>query len=160
MANLLRKAKSTSSWSNYDLEAFNISIVHTGLTSFFGVEELPHSPFANNVVLNSEYEPQNRDGLSKDEADFFFYQTAAEGGGHPVESAVGDLAAFLLHLFHFSSRDRFICQRPRVQIEMLGKSFNAMVNVALVDRHYDFLLLVQDLEDKMVGNFLLQVLLC
>ena len=72
MANFVRTAKSASNWTGRELLAFNISIVPAGLTAFFGIRELPHSPFANNVVLNEYLEPANRDGLSEDEAGFFF----------------------------------------------------------------------------------------
>jgi hypothetical protein len=98
MANLLRTPKPVSDWSDYELKAFNISIVPASYETFFGVQELPSSPFANSVILNSRYEPDNTDGLSEDEANFFFL-LSADGG-----SALGDLTAFLLRLFGFQQR--------------------------------------------------------
>jgi hypothetical protein len=155
MANLLRtrKAKSASSWSDNDLKAFNISIVPTDIPTFFGVEELPSSPFANSVILNSLCgpPPNNRDGLSEDEANFFFYLSAVEDA-EPMRSAIGDLASFFLRFFRFSSKDRFIRQRPKMHLQMSWKTVDAIADVALVDRSY-FLLLVQ--EDKVGINHVL-----
>lgn len=153
MSNLVRTAKFLSSWSSYDLDAFNISIVPTGVRAFFGVPELPPSSFANNVVLNSCLKPDNTDGLSEDEEGFFFYLDIAEDD-KPEEPAVGDLAAFLLRFCNFSGRDLFIRRRPtlsRWDFEIFGeRTGEAMVDVALVDRYNDYLLLVK--EDK-VGSF-------
>ena len=115
MANRLRTAKSVGSWSDRDLKDFNISTVSTSsLPAFFGIQDLPLSPFANSVILNSMDKPNNEDDLSEDEADFFFYLSAVEHSIRPEDPTVGDLAAFLLRLCCFSSRDRFICQRPKL----------------------------------------------
>ena len=152
MANLVRTAKSASSWTNHELQAFNISIVPTGLTAFFGIRELPHSPFANNVVLNEYLEPANRDGLSEDEAGFFFYLGTVEND-EPVEPAVGDLAAFLLRFCNFSSRELFIRQRPILHFKMSEKRVNAIPNVALVDWRKSYFLLVQEDKVDIVHHF-------
>ena len=136
------------SWSEYDLQAYNISIVPTSsLTTFFGIQELPQSPFSNSVILNSKYKPDNNDGLSEDEAEFFFYLSAVEDTqSQLVEPAVYDLAAFLLRLCCFSSRDRFILHRTKSTFRMVGKDIDAVVNVSLVNELGQYLLLVQ--EDK------------
>ena len=141
MANLANRAKFSSYWSHYDLEAFNISIKRTDLTTFFGVQELPQSPFENTVLLDESQVDER--GFSEDEVGFFVYLAMAEDY-LAVDPAVGDFAAFLLRFFGFSSRDLFIRQRPMLRFEIPGKRFDAIVDVALVDRYNYFLLLVQD----------------
>ena len=124
----------------YDLQTLNISIVPTGPAAFFGVQELPSSPFANSVVLNSEDEPVN--SLADENEANFFYLNAVERRDRG-ESASGDLAVFLPRFFHFSSRDRFICQMPTINFEIMGKTADATPSVALDDRSSFFLLLLQ-----------------
>ena len=141
---LVRTAKSANCWTNYDLKAFNISIVPTGLTAFFGVQQLPRSPFDNNVVLNT-FHADKMNGLSKDEAGFFTYLTSVElKGVGTVEPTVVDLAAFLLYFFFSdSSKDLVILQYRMLHFQMSGKRVDAIVDVALVDRDMRYFLLVQ-----------------
>ena len=140
--------KSAGSWSNYDLQAFNISIVPTDLTTFFGVQELPDSPFAHGMVLIFDYEPNNTENLSEDDAGFFFYLSVVENAlPVDVETAVDDFAAFLLRFFGFSSRDQFIRRRPMLPFEIQKKRVDARVNVAVVNGSNCFLLLLVQ-EDK------------
>ncbi|KAF8165923.1 hypothetical protein B0H34DRAFT_255711 [Crassisporium funariophilum] len=105
MANILLSAKSGSSWTGNELNAFNIRVETVDAATFFNMEQLPN-PLVSEVILLNERRPLGP--LVKDDRLFFHYMRDAEKG---EESFVHDFAAFILGMFGYDEPDRVIHQR-------------------------------------------------
>jgi hypothetical protein len=141
MANLIRSAKSGSDWTSNELLAFNIKVVDTNATTFFGNPELPQ-PFISPTILNNLHMPDG--DLLDDERDFFLHLSSVENGFE--ESAVDDFAALLLRLMKYNSgRQRLIRSRKEISFVMAGHRVDAKTDVCVIEDGR-FILLVQ--EDK------------
>ncbi|KAF8804161.1 hypothetical protein BYT27DRAFT_7340435 [Phlegmacium glaucopus] len=139
MANLIRSAKSGSDWTSNELLAFNIKVVDTDTTIFFGNPELPQS-FISPTILNNLDMPDG--DLLDDERDFFLHLSSVENGFE--ESAVDDFAALLLRLMKYNSgRQRLIRSRKEIPFIMAGHRVDAKTDVCVIEDGR-FILLVQE----------------
>lgn len=143
----MRKAKSSSDWTDYELRAFNIRVVDVDATVFFNTPELP-PPAVSATILNNEEMPGGP--LEKNDRQFFQRMNLADGvrvsGSH-----VDDFAAFLLHLLNYDDPDRVICQRMEIPFPVAGKYVDAKIEVSLMNElDQELLLIIQ--EDK-VSSF-------
>ena len=141
MANLIRSAKSGSDWTINELLAFNIQVVPTNATVFFGDSELPQPSISPAILANL----QMPDGdILDDERDFFLHLSSVENGFE--ESAVDDFAALLLRLMKYNSgRQRLIRSRKEISFIMAGQRVDVKTDVCVIENGL-FILLVQ--EDK------------
>jgi hypothetical protein len=144
MATLIRSTKSGSEWTRNELRAFNITITHQKVATFFGNPTLPQPPVDRIILDNRQYPP---DGIAdKDNRNFFFYLEEAMATPPGEESAVADFTAHLLSLLGYNTANCFIRQRKDIPLVMCGGRTQAKTNVCVVDRDQRILLLVQ--EDK------------
>ena len=142
MANLIRSAKSASSWTVSDLDAFNIRVVDTNVQAFFGLQHLPAS-IASPRILGYRHRPAF--GLSESESEFFRLLNIVMRE-RSLESSVDNLAAHILRMSGYRRNDRYINMRQRMPLLMCGMYCQAIPDVCVVDGRTDINLLVQ--EDK------------
>ena len=154
MANLIRSAKSGSDWTRNELLAFNIQVVSTNATVFFGDPVLPQ-PSISPIILGNLQKPDG--DISDDEKDFFLHLSSVDNGYE--ESAVDDFAALLLRLMKYNKGpERMIRTRKEISFFMAGQRVAAKTDVCIIEGDV-FILLVQ--EDKVkfcqpaLSNFLM-----
>ncbi|KJA16459.1 hypothetical protein HYPSUDRAFT_219468 [Hypholoma sublateritium FD-334 SS-4] len=145
MAYLIRSAKSGSDWTPNELLAFNIQVVPTDATVFFGDPVLPQ-PSISPIILGNLQMPDG--DISDDERDFFLLLSSVENGFE--ESAVDYFTALLLRLVEYNNgRERMIRTRKEIGFFMAGQRVAAKTAVCVIERDV-FILLVQ--EDKAIST--------
>ncbi|KIM79919.1 hypothetical protein PILCRDRAFT_823099 [Piloderma croceum F 1598] len=146
MANLVRSAKSGSSWGMNELIAFNIEVIDVNAQTFFGNAILPQLTLSP-VILDNLEEPAGP--LHKADMDFFAYMEDAMIIPPGEESLVDDFAAFVLKMMRYDEGRRVIHLRKEMGFEMCGQRVDAKTDVCVMERSgtgAKYLLLVQ--EDK------------
>ena len=152
MANLIRTAKSGSSWTPNDLRAFNIQVIREDIESFFGkINNLKHKPKTtpiSPVIWNNVEAPAGK--LSKSDKNFFAYLEDAMQIRLGEQSLVIDFAAFLLGMLGYDDDlQRVLRTRREMSFYMCGAKVDAMADVAVLEREgplSQYVLLLQ--EDK------------
>ena len=149
MANLIRSAKSGSSWTANDLVAYNIRIQHEDIMTFFG-------PYRGPIPPPAGIEPEFWETLdaahmlSIDNAQMVHLINLAMHPGppaneNPLESTVDDLSMILLRKLHLLSNVKIACSRQEIPLLICGESRRANPNICLRDRsHNDIILLIQE----------------
>ena len=141
MANNFRFAKSGSSWTFNELDAFNISIVEQGQETFFG------GPLPAYTGPAGFLQHENRvRGLDSPSLSLIKRLDLAMKVMEGEESAVDDFAAELLRAMGYETEDTVICTRKNIRLNMCGEQVYAKTDVCVLDADSDILLLVQ--EDK------------
>jgi len=141
MANLLRFAKSGSSWGTNELEAYNISIVEQGQETFFGGPLPAYTGPAG--FLQHEDRVQGLDASSLALIKRLDLAMKVMDG---EESAVDDFAAELLRAMGYETEETVIRTRKSIRLIMCGEQVYAKTDVCVLDADSEILLLVQ--EDK------------
>lgn len=140
MANLIRLPKSGSDWGPGELEAYNIKVCDVTVESFFGLKDLPNLPPTIQCLAELPVPADTRDLSDDTEVKFFRYLLSTQIQ-HSLESAVDDLAVFLLQLFF----GRLLLRtKPGMKLQMGGSSVDAVPDIALFGLHDDVVLLVQE----------------
>ena len=138
MANLIRSAKPGCDWTPNEPFAFNIKVVPTNATVFFGDPVLPQ-PSISPIILGNLQKPDG--DILDDEKDFFLHLSSVENGYE--ESAVDDFAALLLRLMKYNQGPEcMIRTRKEISFFMAGQRVAANTDVCVIDRDA-FILLVQ-----------------
>ena len=144
MANLVRSAKSGSSWGMNELIAFNIEVIGVNVRTFFG-DAILSQPTVSSVILNNLEEPAGP--LHKADMDFFAYMEDAMSIHPGEESFVDDFAAFILRMMRYDAGRRVIHLRKDMGFEMCGQRVDAKTDVCVMERSSTgarYLLLVQE----------------
>jgi hypothetical protein len=141
MANLIRLAKSGSSWGTNELEAYNISIVEQGQRAFFG-DPLPAYTGPTGFLQHED----RVQGLDASSLALIKRLDLAMEIMEGEESAVDDFAAELLRVLRYETDKTVVRTRKNIRLSMCGEQVYAKTDVCVLDADSKILLLVQ--EDK------------
>ena len=141
MANLLRYAKSASSWTKKDLLANNIALVKVDAAAFFKSVPFPQ-PRVSPLILKNLNKPPG--DIPKDVRLFFQHLHLAKDPD-TIESRVDDFGAHLLHLLHYDDHDCIICQKMEMKFKMAGETATAISNISILHKNLaDVILVVEN----------------
>jgi hypothetical protein len=131
-----------------DLETYNINLLHQNTAMFFGKQHLPQAQ-VDPEILNIEYAsdmtiPYNQELISL--LDLAMIPTPS-----PAQSGVHDFVVNLFHMLHYTYGRRVACTNKQIPLSICDKYRDAKIDICLLDRHQDnILLVVQD--DKRFGD--------
>lgn len=142
MANLLRTAKSGSSWTRSELDAYNITIIEQDAPLFFETARLPQPSVPDDLLRSLEL----ADAEQLDTCRTIAAMELAMRPHPSEESAVDDFAVRLFDLLGYTTRHISLRTRKDIPLLICGEYRHAKTDVCLLANGTDILLLVQ--EDK------------
>ncbi|KAH9174227.1 hypothetical protein EDB89DRAFT_1849268 [Lactarius sanguifluus] len=145
MANLNRSAKSSSDWSIYDLNAYNIQTRQEDRATFFGDSNLPLPVIDEEIITTVS--PETKNMLSDRNAELInlLYQT--KWPGLAGESHAIDFTVELFRQLGYMKHSRIAHTQKRIPFLILSEWRDAKTDICLLNYpKHDILLLV--LEEK------------
>ncbi|KAE9399338.1 hypothetical protein BT96DRAFT_858424 [Gymnopus androsaceus JB14] len=130
MAELIRSAKSSSDWNEYELFAFNIVIEDFDAATFFGTPQLPATTVSP-VILNNIARPPPPAVITKDERLFFEFLNRANV---MEKAAVDDFTGHILRMLDFDGDERSITTKRELSFTMCGTRVRAKADLAVMFR--------------------------
>lgn len=153
MTDIIRSAKSGSSWTHNDMVAYNICISFQDAATFFGVAQLP-APAVDSEILTVELAD---DTDSNDNYQLLSLIDLAMRPSNPHESAAIDFAVSLFRAVGYIHRPCVTRTRQELPFLTCGELKHAEPSVSLINRMTDTVtLLVQ--EDKCFGGAYAQLI--
>jgi hypothetical protein len=142
MANLIRSAKSINGWSDYELIAYNITVIAQSPQEFFRGNTTPPLDDIDPLLINSKID-------AVDVADDIFHyfthlDLATDGGG--LESFIDDFARETLHILGYVERGLCLSTQFTIPLTICGEDTLAPTDVCLVARRPMVLLVLR--QDK------------
>ena len=148
MAKLIHSAKPASKWTEHDLAAYNITVVHQDITTFFGMHNLPQ-PTIDPAALTAT-EP---DGVANDDVYRLLHKMDHVMSVAPVEElAVSNFTMLLLRAMGYDSRGRDIRMKEVMPLTICGETRHAKSDICIVDENGVLLLIQEDKERRWLSN--------
>ncbi|KAL4067325.1 hypothetical protein V8B97DRAFT_1977255 [Scleroderma yunnanense] len=129
MSQLIRTAKSSSDWTMYDLDAYNISVVDQDATTFFECSELP-LPAIPPEVLTAQHAYQAFDLTANELLCHMEHATLVVP---EVKSTVDDFVVLLLRAIgHYTTHPKFFRTRKDIDYVICGEYKVAKPDVSII----------------------------
>ncbi|KAH9970040.1 hypothetical protein BGW80DRAFT_1461651 [Lactifluus volemus] len=151
MANLIRSAKPSNSWSAYELTAYNITVIAQSPQEFFRRNPTPPLDDLDPLLINSTVDAVDHDAVdvADDTFHYFTHLDLATSGGH--ENFVDDFARETLRILGFVERGLSLSMRFMIPLVICGEnSLVAPMDVCLIARRLGLRVLLILQEDKTI----------
>jgi len=140
MADIVRSAKCGSSWTEAELDAYNIEVVSKSEKDFFEEEANNSLEHVSKLFLEFEYVPGEK--LPKNSEKIILHLDLASRVKEGQESLVDNFAGELLKFIGFESGERLVIIRYALRLLISGTNSVAQTDVCIMDINSSSLLLI------------------